>query len=267
MIKAYGNAYNGVINRSPDVEGQFDPIRTFLETVQDVYDDPKNAVLKYGTNDAIELVRIANLVLADLWFQHCGETGSICGQYFWDELQKIFTKPQLNLQTLRLRDDLVNGFHPDLSNQKNSISLLKAAVAVQDSLNYNEPPDWYFTVRESLGFAYLANSLAERDTAIAADLAKSAAAFFQEDLLNNRASDRSLWGRICGLEIEQSLPFSASWKYVPPIPNPLYAQFDQAWRNANISANMNNSVSQAPAVPGAQAPTNSFASCRVSPGD
>ncbi|MGO8013166.1 hypothetical protein ACC715_36870, partial [Rhizobium ruizarguesonis] len=33
-------------------------------------------------------------------------------------------------------------------NQLNtSISLLKEAVAIEDNLNYNEPPDWFFSVR------------------------------------------------------------------------------------------------------------------------
>lgn len=32
-----------------------------------------------------------------------------------------------------------------------SINLLKEAVAIEDGLNYNEPPDWFFSVRHSLG--------------------------------------------------------------------------------------------------------------------
>ena len=34
---------------------------------------------------------------------------------------------------------------------KQAISLLTAAVAVQDTLKYGEPSDWFFPVRESLG--------------------------------------------------------------------------------------------------------------------
>ncbi|MBS0032061.1 hypothetical protein ACTJJ0_31885 [Chitinophaga sp. 22321] len=36
-----------------------------------------------------------------------------------------------------------------------SISLLKEAVALEDNLNYNEPPDWFFSVRHYLGAAML----------------------------------------------------------------------------------------------------------------
>lgn len=32
-----------------------------------------------------------------------------------------------------------------------SISLLTEAVAIEDALNYNEPPDWFFSVRHNLG--------------------------------------------------------------------------------------------------------------------
>lgn len=36
-----------------------------------------------------------------------------------------------------------------------SISLLKEAVVLEDALNYNEPPDWFFSVRHHLGAAQL----------------------------------------------------------------------------------------------------------------
>jgi len=36
-------------------------------------------------------------------------------------------------------------------NYKQSIPLLEKAVAIEDGLNYNEPPDWFFSVRHYLG--------------------------------------------------------------------------------------------------------------------
>ncbi|HSD09080.1 hypothetical protein [Flavobacterium sp.] len=36
-------------------------------------------------------------------------------------------------------------------NYDKAISLLKQAVAKEDKLNYNEPPDWFFSVRHHLG--------------------------------------------------------------------------------------------------------------------
>ncbi|MEH6748234.1 MAG: hypothetical protein V7670_15485 [Maribacter arcticus] len=37
------------------------------------------------------------------------------------------------------------------SNYQDSIGLLKEAVEIEDNLNYNEPPDWFFSVRHHLG--------------------------------------------------------------------------------------------------------------------
>ncbi len=37
------------------------------------------------------------------------------------------------------------------ANYKESIALLREAVKMEDALNYNEPPDWFFSVRHHLG--------------------------------------------------------------------------------------------------------------------
>lgn len=42
--------------------------------------------------------------------------------------------------------------HPDIS-----VSLLQEAIAIEDNLNYNEPTDWFFSVRHNLGAVLLAN--------------------------------------------------------------------------------------------------------------
>ncbi len=42
-------------------------------------------------------------------------------------------------------------------NYKESIMLLREAVALEDALNYNEPPDWFFSVRHHLGRIYILN--------------------------------------------------------------------------------------------------------------
>jgi tetratricopeptide (TPR) repeat protein len=64
-----------------------------------------------------------------------------------------------------------------------AISLLTAAVAIQDTLKYGEPPDWFFPVRESLGGVLLIN----RD-------APGAEKVFREDLDRNPRNPRSLFG-------------------------------------------------------------------------
>ena len=45
-----------------------------------------------------------------------------------------------------------------LASEKNysqSITLLQKAVAIEDGLNYNEPPDWFFSVRHHLGAVFI----------------------------------------------------------------------------------------------------------------
>src|SRR5215472_3521936 len=65
----------------------------------------------------------------------------------------------------------------------NAIAMLRQAVAIQDSLNYDEPPDWFYPVRESLGAVLLLSGNA-------ADAEK----VFREDLERNPRNPRSLFG-------------------------------------------------------------------------
>jgi tetratricopeptide (TPR) repeat protein len=65
----------------------------------------------------------------------------------------------------------------------NAITLLRQAVAIQDSLKYDEPPDWFFPVRESLGAVLLINGNAAEAEKI-----------FREDLNRNPRNPRSLFG-------------------------------------------------------------------------
>ena len=65
----------------------------------------------------------------------------------------------------------------------NAVSLLHQAVAIQDSLNYGEPPDWFFPVREYLGAVLLASGNAAEAEKI-----------FREDLDRNPRNPRSLFG-------------------------------------------------------------------------
>ena len=64
-----------------------------------------------------------------------------------------------------------------------AIAMLRDAVAVQDTLKYDEPQDWFFPVRESLGAALLMTG----DNA-------GAETVFREDLGRNPRNPRSLFG-------------------------------------------------------------------------
>jgi tetratricopeptide (TPR) repeat protein len=95
------------------------------------------------------------------------------------------------------------------SDQDGAIAMLKDAVAIQDTLKYGEPPDWFFPVRESLGAALLMKG----DAAGAEQV-------FRDDLDRNPRNPRSLYG------LQQTLKkqgrdydagfvekqFNASWK-------------------------------------------------------
>jgi tetratricopeptide (TPR) repeat protein len=61
--------------------------------------------------------------------------------------------------------------------------MLRDAVAVQDSLKYDEPQDWFFPVRESLGGVLLMSGDA-----------KGAEQVFRDDLARNLRNPRSLFG-------------------------------------------------------------------------
>lgn len=67
--------------------------------------------------------------------------------------------------------------------KESAIKYWEQAVAAQDALNYDEPPGWYYSVRESLGAAKL----------LSGD-AVGAEAVFRADLRANPRSGRSLFG-------------------------------------------------------------------------
>lgn len=64
-----------------------------------------------------------------------------------------------------------------------AIDHLQAAVAIQDTLKYDEPPDWFYPVRESLGAVLLMDGNAAEAEKV-----------FREDLRRNPRNPRSLFG-------------------------------------------------------------------------
>jgi tetratricopeptide (TPR) repeat protein len=87
--------------------------------------------------------------------------------------------------------------------------MLREAVAVQDKLKYDEPQDWFFPVRESLGGVLLMNGDA-----------KGAEQVFREDLTKNLRNPRSLFGLHQALKAQErnsdawfvEQEFRKSWK-------------------------------------------------------
>jgi len=90
-----------------------------------------------------------------------------------------------------------------------AIALLREAVAIQDTLKYGEPPDWFFPVRESLGAALLMSGDAT-----------GAEKVFREDLDRNPRNPRSLWGLRQAL-LQQKRDYDAGF---------IQKQFDASWK-------------------------------------
>ena len=96
----------------------------------------------------------------------------------------IQSKPEITNAMIAIATDLLvaaianaHGDHPG------EIAALERAVATQDSLQYMEPPYWFYPVRQSLGHAYLR---AKRPA--------DAQRVFEQDLVEFPANGWSLWG-------------------------------------------------------------------------
>ena len=95
-----------------------------------------------------------------------------------------------------------------------AIPLWKRAVAIQDGLTYDEPPAWYYPVRESLGGALLsANNAAEAE------------AVFHEGLRRSPNNGRMLFGLLESLQTQKKTQAVAEVK----------KEFDRAWNGSDIT--------------------------------
>jgi tetratricopeptide (TPR) repeat protein len=88
-------------------------------------------------------------------------------------------KDVLNIATNVLGAKIAQAKHDSAG----AVSLLRRAVAIQDTLKYDEPPDWFYPVRESLGAVLLLNGNAAEAEKV-----------FREDLDRNPRNPRSLFG-------------------------------------------------------------------------
>jgi tetratricopeptide (TPR) repeat protein len=99
-----------------------------------------------------------------------------------------------------------------------AIRLWKQAVAAQDALSYDEPPDWYYSVRESLGGALCRNGQHAEAEKV-----------FREELELHPRSGRALYGLIQSLHAQKK---DADAAQVKPL-------FDEAWKNADTQLDIN----------------------------
>jgi hypothetical protein len=110
-----------------------------------------------------------------------------------------------------------------------AINQLEAAVAVQDSLPYIEPPAWYVPIRHLLGAELLA-----------ADRAEESAAVYRQDLAQYPANGWSLFGLRQALDAQTAA---------------LQEQFATAWSGSDITLTSSVSAMPATASAGTVSPT------------
>lgn len=98
------------------------------------------------------------------------------------------------------------------NDKRAAVDLLKKAVALEDSLNYDEPEDWYIPVRESLGGALLMS----REY-------PEAEKVFRAELEKHRRNGRALFGLVESLK-GQGKTHDAAF---------VQKEFEAAWKNAD----------------------------------
>lgn len=104
-----------------------------------------------------------------------------------------------------------------------SIALLKDAVANEDKLNYNEPPDWFFSVRHHLGAVLLK-----------AGKLKEAEQVYRDDLRTWRKNGWALIGLHKALTQQQKNAEA----------DKVHVDFDEAWKYADVKISSSSSISE-----------------------
>ncbi|MGH9775649.1 MAG: tetratricopeptide repeat protein [Candidatus Acidiferrales bacterium] len=99
-------------------------------------------------------------------------------------------------------------------NRAAAIEHFRKAVEIQDSLAYDEPPDWYYPVRETLGAALLLNGQPAEAERV-----------FRADLERNPRNGRSLFGLEKSLEARRKTA-DAAW---------VRREFESAWQGADTT--------------------------------
>ncbi|MBS1839367.1 MAG: hypothetical protein JSS69_14815 [Acidobacteria bacterium] len=112
-----------------------------------------------------------------------------------------------------MKEILAARLNEALGKQEDAIKHWQAAVQAQDKLFYDEPQDWYYPVRESLGAAYL-----RLNKPYDAEMA------FREDLRRNPRNPRSLFGLREALAAQKS-NVDAAW---------VDRQFKEQWKRADV---------------------------------
>jgi len=99
-------------------------------------------------------------------------------------------------------------------NDQASIPHWERAVALQDALSYDEPPPWFYPIRESLGGALLRSGQAARAEAV-----------FREGLRRGPRNGRLLFGLMKSLQAQRKIDASKL----------VQREFEAAWKDSDIT--------------------------------
>lgn len=138
-----------------------------------------------------------------------------------EQLSQDTSLKHLTIWEINTAADLVNIAHKVLAGEissykgdhENGIRLFTNAIKIEDNLNYNEPPDWFFSVRHHLGACLLrANKFKEAENV------------YQQDLKTWKKNGWALSGLIKSLEGQNRSKDAAIYKQ----------ELETAWKYADI---------------------------------
>jgi tetratricopeptide (TPR) repeat protein len=130
------------------------------------------------------------------------------------ELQEYIAGANSAARQLEIADHVLRGeLAAERKDYATGISFLRQAVALQDSLTYNEPEDWYFPVRHSLGAVLLAAGRPEQAEQV-----------YRDDLKRNPENGWALFGLTASLKAQKK-PVEAA---------DAQRRFEKAWARADV---------------------------------
>ena len=173
------------------------------------------------------------LITNTLW--HFGRSGAFAGLKDTDQAvheRALFLKSKARIPSsskygyndapkiMTLAGYYLEGVLAEANGQnKDAIESYEQAVKVQDGLSYDEPPNWLFSVRDSLGAVFLKEKKFE-----------DAERIFREDLKQHPRNGRSLFGLKTSLKAQNKM---ADYFWVNQT-------FEEAWRFSDTELNIDN---------------------------
>jgi tetratricopeptide (TPR) repeat protein len=202
-------------------------------TLQHYYVMPVYAMLRFGKwDDILAQPTLAEELVYPRAILHYGRGMALRAQGKPDEaskeleeLKKLAVDPRLEKVTIwdlnpgktivAIAQEVLEGEIAAVrKDYPTAIKHLKKAVELEDSLTYNEPPDWYYPARHNLGAVLLE-----------AGKAKEAEKVFQDELKNFPENGWSLFGLVQSLKAQKKTKEA----------NEAQKRFDKAWANSDMT--------------------------------